>query len=86
MTAKNLVQPSSVVLVSGGARGITAQCVVRLAERARCKFIFLGRSSAADPVPDWARDCPGEAELKQRILSDLKARGEKPSLQKLQSK
>ena len=40
------VQPSSVVLVSGGARGITAQCVVKLAERADCKFILLlGRSA-----------------------------------------
>jgi NAD(P)-dependent dehydrogenase (short-subunit alcohol dehydrogenase family) len=84
MKNRELVQPSSVVLVSGGARGITAQCVIKLAERAHCKFILLGRSSMDVPEPEGAKDCLEETALKQCILDDLKARGEKPTLQKVQ--
>lgn len=84
MKNRELVQPSSVVLVSGGARGITAQCVIKLAERAHCKFILLGRSSMDVSEPEGAKDCLEETALKQCILDDLKARGEKPTLQKVQ--
>jgi NAD(P)-dependent dehydrogenase (short-subunit alcohol dehydrogenase family) len=84
MKSRELVQSSSVVLVSGGARGITAQCVIKLAERAHCKFILLGRSSMEVSEPEGAKNCQEEAALKQCILDDLKAKGEKPTLQKVQ--
>ena len=84
MTREELVQPNSVVLVSGGGRGITAQCVIRLAEKARCKFILLGRSSLEGQEPAGAADCQDEVQLKQLIMEDLKAKGEKPTLQKVQ--
>jgi NAD(P)-dependent dehydrogenase (short-subunit alcohol dehydrogenase family) len=84
MTQASLVQPSSVVLVSGGARGITAQCVIKLAERAHCKFILLGRSSAEGTEPTGAEQIQDEAALKQLIMQDLKAKGEKPTLQMVQ--
>jgi NAD(P)-dependent dehydrogenase (short-subunit alcohol dehydrogenase family) len=78
MNGKTLVHPGSVVLVSGGARGITARCVVRLAERARCKFILLGRSAVEMPPVSFDPDGCDEPELKRRIAGDLAARGEKP--------
>jgi len=84
MTQPALVHPSSVVLVSGGARGITAQCVIELAQRAKCKFILLGRSSIENPEPHGASGVSEESALKQIIMDDLKARGEKPTLQKVQ--
>jgi len=84
MSHQALVQSSSVVVVSGGARGITAQCVVKLAERAGGKYILLGRSAVSEPEPESLRDCQDEAELKRRIMEDLKARGEKPTPQKVQ--
>ena len=61
---------SSVFLVSGGARGITAQCVIRLAQHYHCKFVLLGRSPVK-PEPAWATGCTDEAELKKRIVDDL---------------
>lgn len=78
MNGKTLVHRNSVVLVSGGARGITARCVVKLAERAACKFILLGRSPAE--LPDLGFDPTGleDAELKRHIAVDLSAHGEKP--------
>jgi NAD(P)-dependent dehydrogenase (short-subunit alcohol dehydrogenase family) len=84
MTKPALVDASSVVLVSGGARGITAQCVVRLAERAKCKLILLGRS-AINELPDYARNGYQETDLKRLIMEDLLAQGEKPVPAKVNS-
>ncbi|WP_445635284.1 type I polyketide synthase [Nostoc sp. DSM 114161] len=68
----------SVFLVSGGAKGITAQCAIELAQRYQCKFILLGRS-AADAEPVWAEGYLSEADLKKQIMEDFLARGEKPT-------
>jgi NAD(P)-dependent dehydrogenase (short-subunit alcohol dehydrogenase family) len=81
---KNLVGPDSVVLVSGGGRGITARCVVELARRVACKFILLGRTPPGEPLPDWATSTRGEPELKKIILENMKASGESPTPQKIQ--
>ena len=73
------LKPSSVFLVSGGARGITAQCVIKLAQSCPCKWVLLGRSVYVDQEPDWASGCYDEPELKQRILQHLTGQGHKPS-------
>jgi len=78
MNGKQLVSSESVVLVSGGARGITARCVVKLAERARCKFILMGRSPAELPELGFDPSTPDDNELKRRIANDMKQKGEKP--------
>jgi NAD(P)-dependent dehydrogenase (short-subunit alcohol dehydrogenase family) len=74
-----MIDSSSVFLVSGGAKGITAECIIRLAQRYPCKLILLGRSAFNPVEPDWARDCVEESELKKRIMQDFIARGEKPT-------
>ena len=84
MAKNNLVNTNSVVLVSGGGRGITAQCVVRLAERAKCKFILLGRTPIGASLPDWADQVVDETAMKRKILEDLTAQGEKPVPAKVQ--
>ncbi|MFA5504920.1 MAG: SDR family NAD(P)-dependent oxidoreductase, partial [Vulcanimicrobiota bacterium] len=38
------LEASDVVLVTGGARGVTAACVVALAEEYKCGFVLLGRT------------------------------------------
>jgi acyl transferase domain-containing protein/acyl carrier protein len=72
------VTKDQVFLVSGGAKGITAQCVIKIAQQYQCKFILLGRSST-EVEPVWAENCENEAELKQRILENFQAQGEKPT-------
>jgi NAD(P)-dependent dehydrogenase (short-subunit alcohol dehydrogenase family) len=74
------VTPDSVFLVSGGARGVTATCVIAMAEAFACKFILLGRSDAAFQVPAFAEYERDEATLKRLIMNDLKERGEQPGL------
>ncbi|MBD2293389.1 SDR family NAD(P)-dependent oxidoreductase [Anabaena sphaerica FACHB-251] len=72
------IDTNAVFLVSGGAKGITSQCVIKLAQEYQCKFILLGRSST-EPEPVWAEGYENEAELKQQIMEDFLAKGEKPT-------
>jgi NAD(P)-dependent dehydrogenase (short-subunit alcohol dehydrogenase family) len=84
MFHRNLIGPSSVVLVSGGGRGITAECVIRLAESAHCSFILLGRTPVDETLPEWAKEGKTEAELKRNIMDHLKASGDAPTPPKIQ--
>lgn len=67
----------SVVLITGGAKGITAQCALRLAERASCKFILVGRSALGIDEPVWANMSSNSEDLQKRAIAYLKERGEK---------
>ncbi len=73
----------SVFLVSGGGRGITAQCVIKLAKAFQCKFILLGRTERI-AEPAYAQGCVEEKELKPRIIKNIQAQGEKPTPVKVQ--
>lgn len=84
MTTPAMIQPTSVVLASGGAKGITAQCVIRLAKLTGCRFILVGRSTLADIEPAWAQGTQDPAELKRRIMNDQKAQGQVPTPQTIQ--
>jgi NAD(P)-dependent dehydrogenase (short-subunit alcohol dehydrogenase family) len=52
-----------VVLITGGARGITARVAEELARQPRCRLVLVGRSPLpAERDPDWAQsagDLPG---------------------------
>jgi acyl transferase domain-containing protein/NAD(P)H-dependent flavin oxidoreductase YrpB (nitropropane dioxygenase family)/NAD(P)-dependent dehydrogenase (short-subunit alcohol dehydrogenase family) len=70
---------SSVVLVTGGARGITAEIAEELARAYRPTLVLVGRA----PYPDAQEDAamagiePGR-ELKAALIADLRARGVAP--------
>ena len=74
------VTKETVFLVSGGAKGVTATCVIDMAKAFQCKFILLGRSDADFQLPNFAHDTEEEGPMKRLIMEDFKARGEKPSL------
>lgn len=69
----------TVFLVSGGGRGITAHCVIALAERFGARFILVGRSSYDDEEPSWASGLKGEAALKRAAADYLREHGEHPA-------
>jgi len=75
----------SVVVVSGGARGVTAACVIELARAARCRFLLLGRTLVEDE-PACCRGIEADAELKRVLLAEGKGRGESASPAKLGSR
>jgi hypothetical protein len=59
--------PGDVVLLSGGARGVTAEAAVALARACRPTLVLLGRSPAPEPEPDWLAALSGEAEIKRAL-------------------
>jgi NAD(P)-dependent dehydrogenase (short-subunit alcohol dehydrogenase family) len=73
----------TVFLVSGGARGVTAECVVKLAETQPCNFILLGRSPLEDE-PEWAKSVgEDKMKIKQAAMQVLIEKGDKPTPQKI---
>jgi acyl transferase domain-containing protein len=59
--------PGDVIVVSGGARGVTAEVAVALARRFQPTLVLLGRSPAPKPEPDWLATLSGEAEIKREL-------------------
>jgi len=56
-----------VVVVTGGARGVTAEVAVALAGAFRPTLVLLGRSNAPEPEPDWLARLVDEAEIKRAL-------------------
>ncbi len=79
MNLNRRIHPSSVFLVTGGARGITARCTIALAQHFPCKWILVGRTKLDEVEPDWAKNCWDENELKKRIVHQLREEGSKPA-------
>ncbi|MCD4739087.1 MAG: SDR family NAD(P)-dependent oxidoreductase [Anaerolineae bacterium] len=73
----------STFLVSGGAKGITAQCVIKLAERYQSNFVLVGRSTI-EPEPVWAAGIEEETDLKRAAMQAVLASGEKPTPRRIQ--
>lgn len=64
----------SVVLVTGGARGITAEVALELSQVYHPKLILLGRSPLpSDEEPEWSRDLTSAKDLKAAIMEQLRS-------------
>ena len=73
------VSSDAVFVVSGGARGVTARCVVALAARFRCAFVLLGRTPVDQPEPAWAAGASDRGALRQQFLRQLPAGSGRPT-------
>lgn len=80
---KPLLNKDSVVLVTGGAKGITSQCAIGIAEAAGCTFILVGRSQFEKSEPEWAKGVEKVAELKKKAIEYFKKNEEKLSPKKI---
>jgi acyl transferase domain-containing protein/acyl carrier protein len=60
-------RPGDLVIVSGGARGVTAEAAFALARRFRPTLLLLGRSPEPTPEPDWLAALPDEPALKREL-------------------
>ncbi|MEU6296301.1 SDR family NAD(P)-dependent oxidoreductase [Streptomyces erythrochromogenes] len=56
-----LLEPGSVVLLTGGARGITARTALALARATGCHIELVGRTPEPDPSPNPSPDTPADA-------------------------
>ena len=77
-----------VILVTGGSRGVTAQCVLALMEKAPCKLVILGRAAICDEHMDDAESAkiPDIKEMKTLIARRYKAAGYKGSFADIEKK
>jgi malonyl CoA-acyl carrier protein transacylase len=58
---------TDVVVVSGGARGVTAEAALALARQYRCALVLLGRSPLPPAEPDWLAGLVGEGDIKKAL-------------------
>ena len=59
---------SDVIVVSGGARGVTAEVAIACAIAGSPILILLGRSDAPEDEEPWLANCPDEPSIKQAII------------------
>jgi len=79
-----VIEAGDVVVVSGGARGVTAACLIEWARAAQPCFVLLGRSRLQDE-PAQVADIADEAGLKQALLAAARAAGRQPTPPELQA-
>lgn len=63
------------IIVTGGARGVTAASVIELARRTRARFVLLGRT-VLTAEPEACRGLVERGSLMRRLYEDARARGE----------
>lgn len=74
------LKPGETVLVTGGARGITARIAIELAKRYKPRLVLVGRSPA--PASDESAETAGIAEpakIKGALIASFKAQGKPPA-------
>ena len=69
---------SDVVAISGGARGVTAECAIALARQCPSKIALLGRSEPPFEEPAWLEGMESPAQIKQAIFANA-FENEKPT-------
>jgi acyl transferase domain-containing protein len=72
-----------VVVVSGGARGVTATSVIALAKATRASFVLLGRTALGEE-PAAARGLTTDAELKRALMMSAQQQGQKVTPKELE--
>jgi malonyl CoA-acyl carrier protein transacylase len=60
--------PGSVVVVTGGARGIGARVAVGLARASRCGVVLVGRTSPPADEPEWLAGADDAVAVRRAIL------------------
>jgi NAD(P)-dependent dehydrogenase (short-subunit alcohol dehydrogenase family) len=67
-----------VLLITGGGRGITAKCAIRLAQSFQCGLILLGRTDISADL-EWTGGARDRARLRELAIAKLKPARPKPS-------
>ncbi|MEW6673551.1 MAG: SDR family NAD(P)-dependent oxidoreductase [Thermodesulfobacteriota bacterium] len=62
--------PGDVVVISGGARGVTAIAAEALARQAKPTLVLLGRSPLPTPEPEWLGKESDETAIKKAIIKN----------------
>lgn len=63
------ITEKDIFLITGGARGVTAQCALELATCFSPTIILAGRSAPPTPEPQWLQPLLNEGEIKKAMLT-----------------
>ena len=63
------INPGDLVLVTGGARGVTAVCALELAKTLRPRLVLCGRTPPPEAEPQWLGGVEGESEVRKAIAT-----------------
>ena len=63
------LNPGDLLLVSGGARGVTAECALSLAKAFQPTIVLIGRSPLPEAEPEWLAGLEKDAEIKKAIMT-----------------
>ena len=77
-----------VILVTGGSRGVTSQCLLALMEKAPCRIAILGRAKIVEEYMDdqETAQIPDLREMKTLIARRFQNSGQKVSFQDIEKK
>ena len=81
---KIALHPNDAVLVTGGARGVTAAAALALAREVQSTLILMGRSPLPLTEPEWLKGLHKETDMKKAILENSFA-GKNPRPAELES-
>jgi malonyl CoA-acyl carrier protein transacylase len=73
------IDEDDVVLIIGGARGITAEIAREIANRHKCTVILSGRSTWPADESEITVGAQAEKDVKRLLFESLQAKGEKPT-------
>ncbi|PHM72636.1 type I polyketide synthase [Xenorhabdus sp. KJ12.1] len=79
VTPEMQVSTRDVLVVTGGARGITAHCITELAKQSQAAFILLGRTDITAPLPAWSAGKTTLSERKAAAIDYLQEQGIQPT-------
>ena len=63
------LKAEDLVVVTGGARGVTAEAAVALAEATQATLLLLGRTPLEETEPDWLHDKADEMSIKKALAN-----------------
>ena len=70
------------IVITAGARGVTAEVAVKLAETYQCKLLLLGRSPEPEDEPGWLAELTDEAAIKKAVMENSEEKLTPANLQK----
>lgn len=79
------IKPGDVLVLTGGARGVTAAAAEALAREYQPTLVLLGRTALRESIPAWLNGVSGEAAIKNAIVANASASGRKMTPAELQS-
>ena len=81
-TEHTLLNQEDLIVISGGARGVTAEVALKIAETYKCNLLLLGRSPEPESEPEWLSTLADAASIKKAILDKSKEKLKPAALEK----